>query len=127
MARPTTARVVTPKDRAAKREEVAGDGIAVTIAGRKYQVTAGEVCAADVSALRKATGYSFAGLIREATGDPDIDVFAAIAWLARRADGERTLSFEEVARDITYDDITEEVEESPAGDEEVAEGASPEA
>lgn len=122
MARPTTQRVVTPKDRAKKREDVAGEGLAFVLGGRKYTVSAGEVCAADVIALRRATGYSFAGLLRAAQEDPDIDVFAAVVWLARRAEGERTLTFDEVAQEITYDDINVEDDET-----EDPEDVSPEA
>lgn len=118
MTRPTTQRVVTPKDRQRRRDEVSGEIITVTVAGRAYTVCEGDVCAADVIALRRATGHSFRGLLSLLNDDMDIDVLASVVWLARRAEGERSLTFDEVASQITYEDIDEEPatvddEESP--------------
>jgi hypothetical protein len=53
----------------------------------------------DVRALRKETGFSWAGLGRELTRDPDIDLLAALVWLARRIEGD----------EVTYDSVLDEI------------------
>ena len=112
MTRPSSARVATPKDRKKKQEEIAGAGVAITVGGVRYEISEGEVCGADVRDLRRATGYSFRGLLEAFTGDDgDLDHVASIVWLSRRMAGERHLSFDDVARDVTYDQLV-----APEGD-----------
>lgn len=115
MTRPTTQRVVTPKDRQRRRSETEGMSMSVRFRGVDYTIRQGDVCAADAAALRRDVGYSFVGLMSAGAKDPDIDIFAAIIWLARRAEGERSLTFDEVAQDVTYDDF----DEDPEGGEQV--------
>lgn len=60
--------------------------------------------ALDVRALREQTGMSYNRLIRVATQDMDIDLLAAIVWMARRVNGERDLTYTEVASAVTWTD-----------------------
>lgn len=102
-SRPSLARKVTPADRQRKHDQVAGRALSVTVDGVGYVVREGDLSAADSAALRREMGMSFAGVLRAAATDPDIDLVAAIVWLARRAEGERALTFAEVAESIGYD------------------------
>lgn len=90
-------------NRAARRRDAIGAGIRITLDGVAYTVHIGEVSALDSAALRRATGMSMAGLLKAIGPDPDIDIVAALVWLARRQDGETGLSYEEVAAAITYE------------------------
>lgn len=83
-------------------------GAEFTIDGTKYQITTGDLSALDVRELRKQTGYSFSNLLALLfSEDSDIDVIAAVLWLARRVNGdEPNLSFAEVAAETGYDVIT---------------------
>lgn len=78
-------------------------GIAVMLDGVRYAVRMGDLTSIDAAHLRRETGFSFRGLMMAAAKDPDIDVIAAIVWLARRIDGEALLSYEDVAGEIGYD------------------------
>ena len=102
-SRPSMARRVTPRDRQRKHSELAGPSLAITVDGVTYAIREGDLSASDVSALRREIGMSFRAVLKAATTDPDIDVIAAIVWLARRAEGENLLSFSEVADEIGYD------------------------
>lgn len=121
--RPSLARRVTPKDRQKRAEAVAGEGVAITVDGVKYVVREGDLSAADVAAMRREVGLSFMGVLKAAKADPDVDIIAAVVWLARRVEGERDLTFVEVAETIGYDSEIEAVSE---GDEPES-GSSPEA
>lgn len=91
-----------------KMDDALDMGAKFTIEGREYQITTGDLSALDVRELRKQTGMSFTqvlGLLF--SDDSDIDVIAAVLWLARRVNGdEPNLSFDEVARETGYDVIT---------------------
>lgn len=78
-------------------------GISIELDGRTYTVRQADISAHDARALRKETGYSWAGLIREAEKDFDIDLLAALVWFARRIDGEADLTYETVLDDVGYD------------------------
>jgi hypothetical protein len=69
-----------------------------------------------VANLRRETGFSFRGLMQAAAKDPDVDIIAALVWLARRIDGERLLSYEDVASEIGYD-VDVELVEAEADDD----------
>lgn len=77
--------------------------ISLSVDGRQYTVVVGDLTSLDAMALRRATGMSIQSLMRTATEDPDIDVIAALVWLARRTTGEKNLRFEDVASEIGYD------------------------
>lgn len=86
-----------------KRQAELDLGLTVNVNGEDYTVRQGDLTSMDTMALRRETGFSFRGLIEAFQRDPDIDLIAALVWLARRIAGERLLSFEDVARDIDYD------------------------
>lgn len=86
-----------------KRSSELNEGITIVVDGEDYTVTAGDLSALDTMALRRETGFSFRSLAASLQTDPDVDLVAALVWLARRIDGEQMLSYAEVARDIGYD------------------------
>ncbi|HEY9391367.1 MAG TPA: hypothetical protein VIR27_16580 [Mycobacteriales bacterium] len=95
-------------DRQTRRRSAIGAGVRVTLDGVAYTLHMGELSAMDASALRRETGMSVAGLLSAIQSDPDIDILAAVVWLARRQDGDR-VTFDEVASGIGYDsDLTTE-------------------
>lgn len=87
-----------------KRQADATDvGLKVTASGVVYEIHFGELSGLDVLALRKQTGYTTFNLLQMVfDGQTDVDVFAAIVWLARRAAGEQRLRFEDVAATIKW-------------------------
>lgn len=88
---------------AGKAEKDRGPGITVTHNGKKYSVFAKDLTALDARAMRQEIGLSFAGLLGAAGVDMDIDLLAGVVWLSRRVNGERELTYEEVAVGFTYD------------------------
>lgn len=87
----------------AKKQAQQDQGVSITLDGRTYTVMAGDLNALDARALRQALGHGLPKLIELLSTDPDIDLVAAVIWLARRIDGERGLTFDEVAEEIDYD------------------------
>lgn len=87
-----------------KRKAEATDvGVKVTTAGVVYEIHFGELSGLDVRALRKQTGYTTFNLLQLVfDGQTDVDVFAAFVWLARRAGGERELTYEDVAGSVRW-------------------------
>lgn len=122
--RPTTARKVTRKTEA-KRDAALDEGLKLTIDGAEYVVRAGDLTALDSRELRKQVGMSFAALLQAFNTDPDIDLIAAVMWLARRIKGEAQLTYDDVAGEVGYD-VLDQIEFADAGPEE-AEVAGPEA
>lgn len=104
----------------AKPDDVA---ITITVDGVSSVFRPSEVSALHAGELRKATGMSLSGVLTAATADPDLDVLAALVWLARRQAGE-AVTYAEVAGGITYGSKIET--DDDAVDEE-NEGDSPEA
>lgn len=119
--RPALQRRQTRASEAARKAELDA-GIAVLVDGERYEVRMGDLSSLDAAALRRATGFSFRGLMTAAATDPDIDVIAGIVWLSRRINGEPLLDYTEVASAIGYD-----VEIDLADLDESAEGELPEA
>lgn len=76
--------------------------IVLTVDGERLVVRTGEVSAEDAAAMRRETGMSLQSVLRAATEDPDVDVIAALVWLARRQAG-TPQPFGDVARSIRYD------------------------
>jgi hypothetical protein len=93
---------VTPKTEA-KRDEALNQGLSLTVDGRVYTVRAGDLTGMDAAALRREVGMSFMGLMKAMQSDPDVDLIAALMWLSRRIEGEKLLSYEEVAQEVGYD------------------------
>lgn len=90
--------------------------VTIKVDGRPYTLRVDEVCAIDAAALRRATGMSLRSLIEASNADPDIDVIAALVWLARRQTGEPNLTFDDAARSISYRsdfDLGQEADDDP--------------
>lgn len=96
------------------RQEAMDLGVSIVVDGKTYTVRQGEMTSQDVMHLRRETGFSFRGLMVSTSRDPDIDVIAALVWLARRQDGELMLSFDEVAAGIGYDVDVDLVDAGPS-------------
>lgn len=75
--------------------------LTITIDGTEHKFRPSDVSAVQAGEVRKATGMSFKAILQMAMADPDIDVLAALVWMARRQAGE-DVSYEEVAKSITY-------------------------
>lgn len=123
MTRPTTARKVTRKTEE-KRDAALDEGLRLTIDGQEYVVRAGDLTALDSRELRRQVGMSFTGLMSAFQSDPDIDLIAAVVWLARRIKGE-VVTYEAVAGDMGYD-VLDTIEFAEA-DAEEADASDPEA
>jgi hypothetical protein len=100
------------------------EGVAISVDGREYRVTAGDLNALDSRALRRAIGVGFPGLMQQLGSDPDLDSIAAVVWLARRVEGEAHLEYDDVAAEFTYNDVikTEFLTDPPAGGDDDPEG-----
>lgn len=95
-----------------KREEANDEGVAVIVDGTRYVVREADMTSLDASALRREVGLSWIGLVQALAASPDIDLVAALVWLARRQAGEQMLPFTAVASQINYDtDVDVEVAE----------------
>ena len=99
--RPSLQRKHTPRTDKARKDAL-DVGMSVVLGDQTYTVRTGDLTSLDTMALRRATGYSFIGLMRAAQKDADIDLIAALVWLARRTNGEPMLDYEEVAAEIDY-------------------------
>ncbi len=76
--------------------------ITISVDGTIYTMRPSELSAADGAKVRAATGMSLRSILAAAQTDPDLDVIAAVVWLARRQAGEN-VGFAEVAEAIGYD------------------------
>jgi len=118
--RPNLNRKVT-RTTEAKRDEALNQGLSLTVDGRVYTVRAGDLTGMDAAALRREVGMSFMGLMKAMQSDPDVDLIAALMWLSRRIEGEKLLSYEEVAQEVGYDvdiDLVDAEEPEEAADPE---------
>lgn len=112
--RPSTARKPPTKAVQAEKDEALEEGLTITVDGTAYTVRTGDLSALDTRALRKELGMSFVGLLDAFRKDPDIDLIAGVMWLSRRAKGEFSLTYDEVAGDLGYDlDISFDGQEEP--------------
>lgn len=102
MARPSTQRVVTKKDREASRKGL-DTGATIVVDGTEYTVRAGDLNALDEHALRQQYGCSYVELLGELAHRPGLDSIAALIWLSRRKDGERDLAYNAVAEGFRAD------------------------
>lgn len=102
-------------------------GMKIDWNGRTYIVRESDLTGRDIAALRRETGFAgWLGLTAETQRGFDLDVLAALIWLARRADGE-TVTYESVLDEMSYDaelQIGVENKRTPAEGEA---GESPEA
>lgn len=102
-------------------------GMKIEVAGQTYTVRQSDVSPRLAAALRRETGFAgWLGLAAEARRGFDLDVLAALIWLARQIDGE-AVTYDSVLDSLSYDtDLNVSVidERTPAVK---AEGDSPEA
>lgn len=92
-----------PRPGAARRAEAENTTLTIKVDGQPtYTLRFNDLSAVDAAACRRETGLSLAGVMQAGMKDPDLDVIAAIAWLARRQAGD-DVPFEEVAAEFTYD------------------------
>lgn len=98
----------------------------IEVDGRTYVVREADLTSRDVAALRRETGFAgWVGLAQEAQRGFDLDVLAALVWLARRIDGELTVSYESVLDSLSYQsDLNVNVEDKRTAK---AEAEAPEA
>jgi hypothetical protein len=104
--------------RSRRRNAAASSGgavIALRIDGSVHTVHVGELCALDAKDLRRQSGLSLAATLKAAQEDPDLDVVAALVWLARRQRGE-DVTFDDVAGELGYDAVIEAAEPEKAED-----------
>lgn len=119
----TTRPTLAPKQTrasAAKKKAAMDSGISITIDERTYVVREGDITALDSRALRQEVGMTFPKIIAAMQDDPDLDLVAALVWLARRLEGERNLAFDDVASELNYSHV-EDLKIGNAADEEVDE------
>lgn len=101
------------------REEALDAGVQLTIDGIEYVARVGDVTSEIARELRAATGMGFLKLIDLVTEDPDIDIIAALVWIARRIKGER-IAYVDVS--VTYAQmLSDDFDVDVAGAEEVDE------
>ena len=99
-----------PRPGAGRRADSEDFSMTVKVDGIPYTFRPNEASAAMTGSLRRAIGMGMAGLMQAAGSDPDIDILAAIVWLARLQAGE-SITYLEVAEAITYDTSIEPAEE----------------
>ncbi len=91
--------------------------LTIDVNGKRYTMRTSEMTARDSALLRKQTGMSARLLLAAAAKDPDLDVVAAIVWLARRQAGEADVTFDEVAAEIGYDLDIQQVDDESEDEE----------
>lgn len=95
--RPTTARKVTPKDKAAQQDALdSGVRFRLDQGGEWFYLRPADVTPALAREVRGTTGRSFMRLMAEMVNDPDIDVLSDAVWVARRIKGD----------DVEHEDVT---------------------
>ena len=71
--------------------------------GRTWALRVSEVTPRDVADLRKASGLSLRAVMAAAAdGDLDLDIGAALVFLARRQSGEPRITFDAAIDGLTY-------------------------
>lgn len=110
--RPSLQRKTSKKSEANRKEQL-DYGISIRVDGVDYTVREGDLTSLDTMALRRETGMTFVSLGQAFMESPDIDLIAALVWLARRIDGEHGLPFAVVASEITYDSEVDVIDDDP--------------
>jgi hypothetical protein len=91
----------TPRRRASNKA-VDSPGMQIEWDGKTYVVRETDLTPRDVAALRRETGFAgWVGLSTEAQRGFDLDVLAALVWLARRVAGD-VVSYESVLDAMSY-------------------------
>ncbi len=81
---------------------MADAGVEIALNGKTYKLAMSDCTALDAKDCRRQTGMSLNTIFGSASGESDLDSIAAMVWLARRHDGERELTYDDVASEITY-------------------------
>jgi len=97
--------------------------VSIIVAGETYTLRQSDLTGIDAKEFRLAVGMPLAKVFADPT-IVDLDVLAGLVWLVRRR-SERGLSYEDVARSVTYDAI--EIVEGDTGEVEALDGSDPEA
>ena len=101
-----------------KKKNTADVVVSLTVDGNTYEIRPSEIDGRLAMQIRRATGASLRSLLEIAGDDPDIDVIAALVWVARRQSGE-DVEFDDVAATITYGseiEAMEQVEDADPGE-----------
>lgn len=78
-------------------------GMQIEVDGRTYVVRESDLTPRLVAEIRRQTGFAgFLGLVAESQRGFDLDVLAALVWLARRVEGE-DVSYDTVLDAMSYD------------------------
>jgi len=100
-----------PARRKPSRPSTDSPGLQIDLDGQTYIVRQADLTPRDVAALRKATGMSWVGLAKALQADPDIDLIAALVWLARRTKGQDA-DYDSVLDELSYEsDLSIKVED----------------
>ncbi len=92
-----------PARRRAPKKDADSPGMQIELNGKTYVVRESDLTSRDIAALRRETGFAgWVGLTSEAARGFDLDVLAALVWLARRIDGQ-IMPYETVLDEIGYD------------------------
>lgn len=75
--------------------------VTLSLDGVQHVLYPNLLTAQDLGAVRGQVGMSLRKLIECAQDDPDLDIIAALIWVARCQGGE-SVTFDEVAAGITY-------------------------
>lgn len=90
--------------------------------GKKYDVGVGDLNAIEIRDFRREVGIPFGHLT---IADFDLDVIATIIWLVDRR-GKPQLTWEDVAEELSYDDIAQIAANEQADEDEEPEDSSEE-
>lgn len=100
--------------------DVGESAIEISVDGKKYTIDLADLTGQETGLFRQAVGLSPAQAL---TTGLDLDCIAAFVWIARKRT-ERALSYQDVAKRITWRNIELEV---PDDTPEAVEAESPEA
>lgn len=91
-----------PQARRRVQKDDGGRAMKIDYEGRTYTVREADLTPRDIAALRRETGFAgWVGLSTEAQRGFDLDVLAALVWLARRAEGD-VVPYESVLDSMSY-------------------------
>jgi len=98
--------------------------LCITVAGNRFEMRIGDFTALDEFDYFKQTGQTIMEVFNE--GKVTSFAVAGLVWLHRRANQEKSLTFEEVARTFKFSDL-DSIEFDDGKDEPVEEAVRPEA
>lgn len=89
----------------AREQREQSNTITIAVDGSRHTLRFDEITAADVRALRAATGEGIKELAAKLGESPDLCDISTIVWLARRQAGETTLTLAEVDDSLQFGDL----------------------